>query len=71
MQRLVTGPLAIVCVVIVLAGHGTALAQQALKVNTLILEPPVSGVLDKVFTFNTAEFPPGVSTGRHPHPGDE
>jgi quercetin dioxygenase-like cupin family protein len=71
MQRLVTGPLATACVAIVLAWHGAAVAQQGPRVNTLILEQPVSSVPDKVFTLITAEFPPGVSTGRHTHPGDE
>jgi quercetin dioxygenase-like cupin family protein len=62
--------LAVVCAVL-LAGPGTALAQQGPNVNTVVLEQPVSGVPDKVFTLITAEFPPGVSTGRHTHPGDE
>jgi quercetin dioxygenase-like cupin family protein len=29
------------------------------------------GVPDKVFMLLTTDFPPGVSTGRHTHPGDE
>jgi quercetin dioxygenase-like cupin family protein len=56
---------------VLLAGAGAGLAQQGPNVNTLVLEQPVSGVPDKVFTMITAEFPPGVSTGRHTHPGDE
>jgi quercetin dioxygenase-like cupin family protein len=40
-------------------------------VNTLVSEQPVTGVPDKVFTLIAAEFPPGVSTGRHTYPGDE
>jgi quercetin dioxygenase-like cupin family protein len=71
MHRLAVGPLAIMCVAMALGGHGAALAQQGPKVNTLMLEQPVSGLPDKVFTLITAEFPPGVSTGRHTHPGDE
>jgi quercetin dioxygenase-like cupin family protein len=70
-QRLARGLLGIVSVAIVLAGYEAALAQQGPKVNTLILEQPVSSDPDKVFTLITAEFPPGVSTGRHTHPGDE
>jgi quercetin dioxygenase-like cupin family protein len=30
-----------------------------------------TGVPDKVFTLITAEWPPGATTGRHTHPGDE
>jgi hypothetical protein len=41
-QRLVRGLLGIVSVAIVLAGYEAALAQQGPKVNTLILEQPVS-----------------------------
>jgi quercetin dioxygenase-like cupin family protein len=59
-----------VCAVL-LAGAGAALAQQGPNVTTLVLEQPVSGVPDKVFTMITAEFPSGVGTGRHTHPGDE
>ncbi len=71
MQRLVTNPLAIVCVAIVLAGYGAAFAQQGPKVSTLVSEQPVSGAPDKVFTLITAEWAPGAETGRHTHPGDE
>ncbi len=63
--------LAMVCAAVVLAGPGMASAQQGPRVNTLVSEQPVTGVPDKVFTLITAEFPPGVSTGRHTHPGDE
>jgi quercetin dioxygenase-like cupin family protein len=57
--------------VVVFAGMGLAFAQQGPNVNALVLEQPVSGVPDKVFTLITAEFPPGIGTGRHTHPGDE
>jgi quercetin dioxygenase-like cupin family protein len=39
--------------------------------NTLVSEAPVTGMPEKVFTLITAEFAPGVGTGRHTHPGDE
>jgi quercetin dioxygenase-like cupin family protein len=42
-----------------------------LKVTILVAETPVTGVSDKVFMLLTTDFPPGVSTGRHTHPGDE
>jgi quercetin dioxygenase-like cupin family protein len=42
-----------------------------LKVTPLVTETQVSGMPDKVFVLITAEFLPGVSTGRHTHPGDE
>jgi quercetin dioxygenase-like cupin family protein len=71
MRRLVTGPLAMACAAVVLAGSGSAVAQQGPKVNAVVSEQPVSGVPDKVFTMIAAEWPPGVSTGRHIHPGDE
>jgi quercetin dioxygenase-like cupin family protein len=41
------------------------------KVTMLIPATPVTGVPDKVFVLLTTDFPPGVSTGRHTHPGDE
>ncbi len=66
MRRLVT-----VCATVLFVGSGSALAQQGPQVNTLVSEAPVTGVPEKVFTLITAEFPPGVSTGRHTHPGDE
>jgi quercetin dioxygenase-like cupin family protein len=56
---------------VLLVGSGAALAQQGPKVNTLVSEATVTGVPDKVFTLITAEFPPGIGTGRHTHPGDE
>ena len=37
----------------------------------LVAATPITGVPDKVFVMLTTEFPPGVSTGRHIHPGDE
>jgi quercetin dioxygenase-like cupin family protein len=54
-------------------GAGSALAQQAQspKVTALVSEAPVTGVPDKVFALITADWPPGVTTGRHTHPGDE
>jgi quercetin dioxygenase-like cupin family protein len=76
MQRLTIGRLTIARLVMVgaavwLAGSGAALAQQGPKVTALISEGAVTGVPDKVFTLITAEWPPGVTTGRHTHPGDE
>jgi quercetin dioxygenase-like cupin family protein len=71
MRSLVTGPLAIVCAAVLLAGPGTALAQQGPKISAVVSEQPVSGVPDKVFTLITAEWAPGADTGRHTHPGDE
>jgi quercetin dioxygenase-like cupin family protein len=50
---------------------GAALAQQGPNVTTLVSEAAVTGVPEKVFTLIAAEWPPGVSTGRHTHPGDE
>jgi hypothetical protein len=49
---------------ILLVGSGAALAQQGPNVNTLVSEAAVSGVPDRVFTLITAEFPPGIGTGR-------
>src|SRR5262245_816796 len=65
--------LAKVCAIVVVLGSGAALAQQAPapKVTTLVSEATVTGVPDKVFTLITADWPPGVTTGRHTHPGDE
>ncbi len=62
--------LAVVCAIALFAGV-LALAQQGPRVTTLVSDYPVTGVPDKVFTLITAGFPPGVSTGRHTHPGDE
>ena len=59
-----------VCATVLFVGSGPVLAQQ-LQVNTLVSEQPVTGVPDKVFTLIAAEWPSGVSTGRHTHPGDE
>lgn len=42
-----------------------------LTVTILVAPTPVTGVPDKVFVLLTTDFPPGVSTGRHTHPGDE
>lgn len=61
----------IACATVLLVGSVSAPAQQGPRVNTLVLEAPVTGVPEKVFTLITAEFPPGVTTGRHTHPGDE
>jgi quercetin dioxygenase-like cupin family protein len=65
--------LATVCAAVLIIAAGSALAQQAQppKVTTLVSEAPVTGVPDKVFTLITADWPPGVTTGRHTHPGDE
>jgi quercetin dioxygenase-like cupin family protein len=41
------------------------------KVTVLVAETPVTGAPDRVFVMLTAEFPPGIGTGRHTHPGDE
>jgi quercetin dioxygenase-like cupin family protein len=65
MMRLVT-----VCATFLFLGSASALAQQV-KVHMLVSEAPVTGIADKVFTLITTEWPPGVSTGRHTHPGDE
>jgi quercetin dioxygenase-like cupin family protein len=65
MRRLVT-----VCATFLFLGSASALAQQV-KVNMLVSEAPVTGIADKVFTLIATEWPPGVSTGRHTHPGDE
>jgi hypothetical protein len=61
---------ATVCAIALLLGSASALAQQV-KVNILVAEAPVTGIPDKVFTLITTEWPLGVSTGRHTHPGDE
>ena len=65
MRRLPT-----ICATVLFLASASALAQQV-KVNMLVSEAPVTGVPDKVFTLITTEWPPGVSTGRHTHPGDE
>ncbi len=41
------------------------------KVTPLVADAQVSGVPDKVFVLITADWPPGVTTGRHTHSGDE
>jgi quercetin dioxygenase-like cupin family protein len=71
MRRLAIGHLAMVCAAVLLTGSGAALAQQGLKVNTLVSEATVTGVPDKVFTLLTVEWALGAGTGRHTHPGDE
>ena len=65
--------LATVCATVLVLGAGVAFAQQAQppKVTILVSEAPVTGVPDKGFTLITADWPPGVTTGRHTHPGDE
>jgi quercetin dioxygenase-like cupin family protein len=65
MRRLVA-----MCATFLFLGSAAALAQQV-KVNMLVSEAPVTGIADKVFTLIAAEWPPGASTGRHTHPGDE
>jgi quercetin dioxygenase-like cupin family protein len=59
--------------VFVCFGTAPSHAQPAsqLKVTILIPATPVTGVPDKVFVLLTTDFPPGVGTGRHTHPGDE
>src|SRR6185369_10788241 len=59
--------------VVVCLGTAPLHAQPAsqLKVTILVAETPVTGVPDKVFMLLNTDFPPGVSTGRHTHPGDE
>jgi len=68
MRRLVT-----ICATALALASVAALAQQAQapKLTMLASETPVAGAPDKVFTLLTAEWPPGVTTGRHTHPGDE
>ena len=66
--------LAAVCATILVVGSGAVVhAQQAPspKITPLTSDAPVTGVPDKVFTLITADWPPGVTTGRHTHPGDE
>jgi quercetin dioxygenase-like cupin family protein len=65
--------LASVCATVLVLGSGVVLAQQAQppKLNMLVSESPVMGAPDKVFTLLAAEWAPGVTTGRHTHPGDE
>jgi len=65
--------LATVCAAVLVFGLSAALAQQAQppKVTALVSEAPVTGVPDKVFALITADWPLGVTTGRHTHPGDE
>jgi len=41
------------------------------KIAPLVADGQVSGVPDKVFVLVAADWPPGVTTGRHTHPGDE
>ena len=68
MRALLVPIAAVVCL-----GTAPLQAQPApqLTVTILVAETPVTGVPDKVFMLLTTEFPPGVSTGRHTHPGDE
>lgn len=65
--------LATVCATVLVLGLGAAFAQQAQapKLNILVSDSPVTGAPDKVFTLLAAEWAPGVTTGRHTHPGDE
>jgi quercetin dioxygenase-like cupin family protein len=68
-----------VCIAVaMLAFTGAAFAQAPaptmtppFKVTILVNETDVSGAPGKVFVMLTAEFPPGIGTGRHTHPGDE
>ena len=41
------------------------------KITPLVADAQVSGVPDKVFVLLAADWPAGVTTGRHTHPGDE
>ncbi len=68
MRRLLVIIASVVCL-----GTAPLNAQPAsqLKVTILVAQTPVTGVPDKVFMLLTTDFPPGVSTGRHTHPGDE
>ena len=68
MRRLLVIIASVVCL-----GTAPLSAQPAsqLKVTILVAQTPVTGVPDKVFMLLTTDFPPGVSTGRHTHPGDE
>src|SRR5262245_21946307 len=65
--------LATVCATILVFGSGAVLAQQAQppKLNMLVSESPVTGAPDKLLTLLAPEWAPGVTTGRHTHPGDE
>ena len=60
-------------VAVVFLGTSPLHAQQAPQVTVTILVPeaPVSGHSDEVFVMLTTEYPPGATTGRHVHPGDE
>jgi len=66
-----------IAAIITLAFTGATLAQQAptmtppFKVTVVVNETDVSGAPGKVFVMLIAEFPPGIGTGRHTHPGDE
>jgi quercetin dioxygenase-like cupin family protein len=71
MHRLLASFAAVLFLGIALLHAQTPPSAPALKVTPLVAETPVSGVPDKVFVLISAEFPPGVSTGRHTHPGDE
>jgi quercetin dioxygenase-like cupin family protein len=41
------------------------------KVTPLVADAQVTGIPDKVFVLLTADWAPGVTTGRRTHPGDE
>jgi quercetin dioxygenase-like cupin family protein len=68
MRRVLVLIAAVVCL-----GTAPVQAQPASPLTVTILIPatPVTEVPDKVFVLLTTAFPPGVSTGRHTHPGDE
>ena len=63
--------LATICATALALASVAALAQQAPKLTMLASETPVAGAPDKVFTLLAVEWAPGVTTGRHTHPGDE
>jgi quercetin dioxygenase-like cupin family protein len=52
--------------------HGDAAdAPPAPQINVTLHNEPVSGVSDREAFMATIVFPPGATTGRHVHPGDE
>jgi quercetin dioxygenase-like cupin family protein len=73
MRRLFVGGLLVAFAAVLCFGTASVHAQSPsqLKVTILVATTPITGVPDKVFVMLSTEFPPGVSTGRHTHPGDE
>src|SRR4029079_6394305 len=68
MRRL---PVSIAVLVLLFTAPLHAQPAPQLRRQILVRDTPVTGVPDKVFVMLTTDFPPGVSTGRHTHPGDE